>query len=161
MTTYTERWNERKKYLFSSMLIGAVLAVVFLIFIFFEGTGSHFTLEDILWACIYFLVAFVIITPVILVGRLVFSKNSIGGSFATNMISGLFFMAVDMMSGGYIRATIGIFMFMIFGALFLLTVAIYVVYLPVSTMYLYVMYKKERALSEEVNAMISDSKTEI
>ena len=161
MNTYTTKWNERKKFLFSSTIIGAALAILFLVFfIISNGPGSRFALEDILFAFLFFLVLVLIFTPLILVGRLVFSKNSIGGSFATNTISGLFYMAMDMMSGGYIRATIGVFMFVLFGALFLLTVAIYVVYLPVSTIYFYVMYKKEHAMLEEASDMELDSREE-
>lgn len=142
MGTYTIRWKERKAFLFSSMVIGAVLAVCFAVFMALNVTGDFW--ENALPLVMVTLISFFLFTAIVAVGRLVFGKSS-GGNFATNAVNGLWGAVISAVTGGGVGLVIGLLIFFVFMWLFAIVAVYYAIYLPASSIYLFVMSKKEIA----------------
>ncbi|MBP3569623.1 MAG: hypothetical protein J6K04_10710 [Lachnospiraceae bacterium] len=142
MGTYTVRWEERKSFLFSSMVIGAVLAVCFAALLLYLGKDE--IMENLLPVIGTALISFLLFTAIIAVGRLVFGKNA-GGNFATNAVNGLWCAVINSVTGGGIGLVIGLLIFFIFFWLFLIVAAYYAIYLPISSVYLFIKHKQEVA----------------
>lgn len=142
MGTYTMRWEERKSFLFSSMIIGAVIAVIFTVLLATNISGGF--LENVLPLIAFTLMAFLVLTAIVAVGRLVFGKSA-GGNFATNAVNGLWGAVINTITGGGIGLVIGLLIFFVFFGLFMIVAVYYAVYLPVSSVYLFIKHKQELA----------------
>ena len=142
MGTYTALWMERKKFLFSSMIIGAIITVVLAVVMLFNPPEG--TMIELVFSYIATVVGlFLFFTAVVAVGRLVFGKGSAGGNFATNVIVGFWSTIIGIIRGGVFGIVIGMFLMIVFTFLFAVVAAGYAIYLPISSVYYFVMYRKE------------------
>lgn len=146
--TYEERWIERKSFLRSSTIIGAILAAAFSIWAMIEGIknsdGLKEILSTILGSLVVFIIFLLIFSALIAVGRLIFG-GSTGGNLVTNAMNGFWVMCISTVTSGGIGMVIGAIMFFGFVFLFMAVAAGFAVYLPISSIYLYVMYRQEMA----------------
>ena len=143
MGYYESAWKDRKSFLFSSMLIGAVLAIAFAVFMAFNLTEGYSFFENVMGVIGVALIGFVVFSALVAVGRLVFFKNAAGGNFATNFVNGVWLTIVSMITGGWFGLVIGLLLCFVFLWLFAIVVIGYAVYLPISSIYLFIRYKKE------------------
>lgn len=146
MGEYEYLWNERKDFLLSSVKIGAIatVCVTILTIIALLYNGMDFG-PTVLTMLLVMILLFLIITPAVAVGRLVFGNGKVGGGIITNFLHGVWSTVWGILTGGWIGLVIGLFLCMVFAGVFCAVVIGYAIYLPISSIYLYIMYKNEIA----------------
>ena len=151
MGYYESEWNERKSFLFKSMLIGAILAIALTILlgIFAFKSEEVYTagtvVQMILTLIAVAFVGFLYLSAIVAVMRMVMSKSSVGGGIVTNFIRGFWLTVIGMFTGGWIGIVIGFLLMIVFIYLFVFVAFGYAIYLPISSIYLYIRYKREKA----------------
>lgn len=149
MKSYEMLWNERKSFLFSSMAAGGVIAIFLGVLataiMIYENKMMDGFVGNVFEIIGSTLLLFIMFSACIAVGRLVFGKSSVGGNFATNMVHGFWVTVVNTITGGWLGLMLGLFLCFVFFWLFMAVTIGYSIYLPVSSIYLYVKYKKEIA----------------
>lgn len=141
MNYYEMRWNERKEFLKSSSIIGTIAALLFTMWVAISSGFS--SIAEVFEAVLTFVVLALLFTAIIVVTRMMRNHGGAGKGFAINMVNGLWIAAINAFTGSGIGIVIGLFLMFIFFWLFLIVAAIYAIYFPISTIYFYVMYKKQ------------------
>ena len=145
MGTYTVLWMERKSFLFSSMIVGAILTVAIAIWMLTDIPEGR-TFISLAFEFVATVIGlFLFFTAVVAVGRMVFGKSSVAGNFATNVIVGFWSTIIGIIRGGVFGIVIGMFLMIVFAFLFAVVAAGYAIYLPISSIYYFVMYRRECA----------------
>ena len=144
MGTYTALWMERKKFLLSSMIIGAILTVLIAVWMLTDIPEGRTVISLALEFVATVIGLFLFFTAVVAVGRMVFGKSSVGSNFATNVIIGFWSTIIGIMRGGVFGIVIGMLLMIVYWFLFVIVAVGYSIYLPISSIYYYVMYRKER-----------------
>ena len=146
MGEYEYLWNERKEFLLSSLKIGAIATVCICVFglIAIISAGTPWW-QAILALLVMMIPSILIVVPAVAVGRLVFGSGVIGGGAITRFLNGIWMMIWGILTGGWFGLVIGLLLCMIFVWVFGAVVIGYAIYLPISSIYLYVKYKKEIA----------------
>lgn len=141
MDNYEMRWNERKGFLVSSLIIGSIAAILVIIWgIITTGVSDVGEFFQVIFAFVFLDLLF---TAIIVMIRMIKNNGSIGGGFAINMLNGLWTTVINAFTGSWLGIVIGLLMMVVFFWLFLFVAAIYAIYIPISTIYIYVMYKKQ------------------
>lgn len=147
MDYYEMRWNERKRLLISSSIIGSIAAL--LLIVWGVVTMGFSSITEVFQAAVALVFLALLFTAIIVIVRMI--KNGTGEGFAINMLNGFWMVVINSFSASMIGMVIGLFMMVVFFWLFLIVAAIYAMYFPISTIYFYVKYKKEVASKESVS----------
>lgn len=144
MGNYTQQWNERKKFLLINLIISSVLALGLTIWGVISSIDSIETISDWLLVPVLYIGIDLSLFSCISVIRIVWGKSSFN-SFGTNMVAGLWATLMGCFTGGWVTLILGLFLLMVFGFLLAVVILFYMIYLPVSSVYLFIRAKAEHA----------------
>ena len=142
MGYYQMLWEERKRFLKSSCILGAIIAIVLTIVIGKQGISS---VSDFFELILVFVVFSLFFIAVVAVARMIFGGGSAGGNFAIGAVNGLWMATLNAFTGSMLGIAIGLCMLFFFIILFGIVAAIYTIYLPISSIYYFIKARQENA----------------
>ena len=147
MGEYEYLWNERKNLLVSSIKIGAIIGLCITLVLTITLSNLE-VLERIAFFFVTLLGMAFGISIIVVVGRLIFSNHTsseISRGALAGFMHGIWMTICGLFTSGIVGLFIGLALCLVFGSVFGVVLIGYSIYLPISSIYLYIQYKKEIA----------------
>lgn len=143
MNNYEMEWIERKELLKSSLIFGTIVSFLFILFFSITNSAIN-SIGDVFEAFTAFLFFALVFTATMIVVKMI-KKGGVGQGIFITLLYGVWTAAKNAFAGSMLGVALGVLIMIVFFWLFLIVVAIYAIYVPISSIYYYTMYKKQKA----------------
>ncbi|NLP16745.1 MAG: hypothetical protein GX379_06890 [Clostridiales bacterium] len=143
MNNYEMEWIERKELLKSSLIFGTIVSFLFILFFSITNSAIN-SIGDVFEAFTAFLFFALVFTATMIVVKMI-KRGGVGQGIFITLLYGVWTAAKNAFAGSMLGVALGVLIMIVFFWLFLIVVAIYAIYVPISSIYYYTMYKKQKA----------------